>query len=786
MKFIVTFILVVFNTVLAMAQSLPNQWRLDQVNHRMIQGGLPDMGLYNPDVIKDYYLEFSQSNYWSLLTNAYGSENYIEATLIVDGVIYPQVGVAFKGQTSYLMVQGEDKKSFSIVTDAFISGQSLEGYSNFNLNNCFDDPSFMKEFFMYNVIDKYIPAARCAYVQLYINGVSWGLYPSVQQLNKDFLEEWYLSNDGTNWRADAPAGAMGGGGGGGPQWGDGTAAFNYLGDSASDYDAYYTLKTTNELDPWTPLIETCDVLNNSSDADLPGLLPNVLDIDRTLWFLAIENAFADDDSYIYKGKMDYFCYWEIETGRMVPHEYDGNSILADNHLSWSPFYHADDVDYPLLNKLLNIPIWRQRYLAHVRTIIDEVFDAVTSENFINAYGAIIDPLVQQDTKKLYSYSQFTNGLSDLIDALTVRRNTIMANAEVNTVGASIQQVTMSSAAGLWINPVEGEQAVISAAVDSPEGIFLVNVYFSNQLVGNFSLLPMNDNGVNGDATANDGIFSAELPPLSAGEFMKFYIEAQENNTAKTTTYHPAGAEHDVYYFSIAPAYANNSDVVINELLAKNINDATDEASEFEDWIELYNKGLEAVNLSGFHLTDNQWNLDKWEIPSGTSLAPNEYLIIWADNDMEQGPLHANFKLSGSGESLTLINAEGQIVDEVIFGAQQADMAYARSPNGTGGFVIQQSTFAYNNNNISVEEGTQTVAWSMYPNPSQTELTVVLNASQSHSDVIICDISGREVYREASAGRKYLSISTSALADGTYVLLVQNKLGFEAARLVLQH
>jgi CotH kinase protein/Lamin Tail Domain/Secretion system C-terminal sorting domain len=785
MKHILHAILVALTPMFVMAQSLPSQWNLDEVNHRLTLGGQPDNGLYNPDVIKEYYLEFDQSNYWTLLTNAYGSENYIEATLTVDGVVYPQVGVAFKGQTSYMMAQGEDKKSFSIVTDAFVSGQNLEGYNNFNLNNCFDDPSFMKEFFLYYLIDKHIPAARCTYVKLYINGESWGLYPSVQQLNKDFLEEWYLSNDGTNWRADAPAGT-GGGGGGGPQWGDGTAAFNYLGDLASDYDSYYTLKTTTQSDPWAPLIQTCDILNNSSNTELPNLLPAVLDIDRTLWFLAIENAFADDDSYIYKGKMDYFCYWELETGRMVPQEYDGNSILADNHLSWSPFYHADDVDYPLLNKLLNIPIWRQRYLAHMRTIAEDFLNTNTTADLLNYYSEIIDPYVQDDDKKLYSYAQFTTGVSDLIDAVTTRRNTIMANTEVNTVGAAIADVNMISAAGVWVNPIEGEQALVTAAVSSPDGIFAVNLYHSNALVGNFAMMAMNDAGTNGDAIAGDGIYSAFLPALTAGELIRFYIEAVENNTAKTVAYNPTGAEHDVYYAAVAPSYASSTDVVINELLADNLVDATDESSEHEDWIELYNKGLAAVDLSGYHMSDNQLDLTKWEIPSGTILAPDNYLIIWADEDSAQGPLHANFKLSWSGETVTLLNAAGQIADEVAYGQQETDLGYARSPNGTGGFVIQQSTFGYNNNNISVEDVSASMAWSMYPNPSQTELTLVLDATQSHSDVIICDLSGREVYREATAGRKYVFISTAEIADGAYVLLLQHKTGVEAARLIVRH
>ncbi|MBK7966494.1 MAG: CotH kinase family protein [Bacteroidetes bacterium] len=53
---------------------------------------------------------------------------------------------------------------------------------------------------------KHVPVAKTNFVKLYLNGANWGLYPNIQQLNKDYLEQWYLSNDGIWWRAtDLPA-----------------------------------------------------------------------------------------------------------------------------------------------------------------------------------------------------------------------------------------------------------------------------------------------------------------------------------------------------------------------------------------------------------------------------------------------------------------------------------------------------------------------------------------------------------------------------------------------------
>ena len=58
-------------------------------------------------------------------------------------------------------------------------------------------------------------------------------------------------------------------------------------------------------------------------------------------------------------------------------------------------------------------------------------------------------------------------------------------------------------------------------------------------------------------------------------------------------------------------------VVINEYSCSNMNGPTDAFGEREDWIELYNSGATAVDLTGYYLSDNDNNPQKWQIPSGS-------------------------------------------------------------------------------------------------------------------------------------------------------------------------
>jgi hypothetical protein len=108
-----------------------------------------------------------------------------------------------------------------------------------------------------------------------------------------------------------------------------------------------------------------------------------------------------------------------------------------------------------------------------------------------------------------------------------------------------------------------------------------------------------------------------------------------------------------------------SDLVINEFVAEN--SATnspldyDEDGELQDWIELFNRGTNPVNLLGWSLTDSASQLRKWIFPS-LVLQPGEYLLVYA-SEKDRRPadagsrLHTNFKLNPFGEYLALCNAE---------------------------------------------------------------------------------------------------------------------------------
>lgn len=757
------------------AQNLPDEMHITPDGKMLMIGSEPNTGYYDQSLVRRIDLSFPSTNFWTLLTNNYATKTNIPATLLIDGQTFDSVGVRFRGNTSFNTGTSQ-KKSFKMELDYWKSGADYDGYSTFKINNANSDPSMMREVLYTTFIRRHIPTAKTNFVKLYLNGANWGLYPNIQQLNKDFLEQWYLSNDGIWWRADKPPGS-----GGGAGWGDGTAALNYLSNDTNDYKQYYTLKESTFTNPWDYLVQACDKLENTPLSALEDTLAHYFDVDRTLWYLASEIAWCDDDSYIFKGKMDYYVHYGAETGLVTPHEYDGNeAFYTPGVTSWSVFYNATNANYPLLNRLLAVPTLRQRYLAHMRTILAEEFDTAYTNLTINNFRALVDTIVANDTKKIYSTTQYNSEIAVLRNFINNRKNYLNSNTEIQQIAPVVYDAAYYTNGVKDQQPTDMQPTTVRSAMASPTGIDNAQLYYSNSLVGNFQKTPMFDDGLHDDSLAADGIYGAQIPGFAAGTWVRYYIQSAAANTAKSVVYFPPGAEHNVFVYTVAPIASSDTSIVINELMASNANVASDNFGEYDDWIELYNKSNNPVDISGYSLTDNPVNLTKFTFPSGTVIPANDYLIVWADEDSSQGPYHANFKLSASGELLMLIDTTEKLVDSISWGQQTTNLGFARVPNGTGSFIIQGPTFAANNNSVGIaEENSLPVQLTLYPNPT-SDLVQIQVSDDEQRDIEIYNTVGQKIDRLNYT--TFLSVSTSSWPAGIYYVRV----GEAAKKLIVRH
>lgn len=772
--------LITLFTLHTYGQRMPEQMQLSEDGHRLTTGGTVSEGFYNEAEIPIIYIEFPQNNWESILDQNYEDKITIPATVTIGDEVFMDAGVRYKGQTSYFQ-NNTNKKSFAISLNETVDGQDIEGYNTLNLQCGWLDPSYIRETLYLNTNREHIPSAKGNFVRVFVNGTDRGIYGNVQQLNNDFLKEWFMTNDGSLWRCEDPnstAGPGGGGpggggpggggpggggpGGGGAQFGAGTSSINYLGTNLDEYENAYTLKSSTIDDPWTPLMESTNILENTPNNQLEEALKGYLNVDRTLWFLAHEIMFSDDDGYVFKGGMDYFLYWEPETNEIVPLEYDGNTCMETANDDWSVFYREDDENFPLCNKLFNVPALRQRYLAHVRTMLEEQFNPTVMDAKIDAYHDLLDDEIANDPLSIYGYNQFNNGIEELKEFVEDRYDFYYNNSEVNRPYLEISNVAFASDDKAGVDPMPGETVKVTAEVGGTPAIGEVSVYYATGFVGSFDKMQM---------TSNGGVFEATLPDFPAGTYVRYYVEAEANDGVGTLSFFPKGAEHDVFLYRVQASPSTT--IAINELMASNDAAQSDEAGEFDDWVELYNLTDQDFDISGYSLSDNYTIPYRWQFAEGTSIGPNEYLIVWIDDDGTQGPLHTSYNLSSKGEQVILSDASGAVVDEVTYGEQETDMAYARIPNGTGEFIVETPTFSAHNEGGTGLADINIGQIAMYPNPAAHSLNVILEQEATEEgdlSLIAFDLAGRSLY-ETGLNQTNTSIPVADWAAGTYAFTI---------------
>jgi len=286
-------------------QNRPDALRLTEAEIEMF----PDRDLYDRETLRTLFFEFPESDWHEEMVAFHGTDIEVPGTLRVDGELIGEVGISYRGNTSF---DQPEKKSFGVSIDAYDEDLSLGGYNTLNLLNANGDPSMMREVLFSNIASEHMPAPKANFVKVVVNGVYLGVYANVQQLNKDFIEEHYDTRKGVRWKV--PPDFSGGG------------ALTDQGTRSSTYKEKYELKTgsAKEMD-WKELIAFCRVLKRTPDANLEKVLPRYIDVEETIRFLVLDNIFMDQDGYYSRGS-DYYVYKDPD-GRFHFFHYDNNETF---------------------------------------------------------------------------------------------------------------------------------------------------------------------------------------------------------------------------------------------------------------------------------------------------------------------------------------------------------------------------------------------------------------------------------------------------------------------------
>jgi spore coat protein CotH len=280
----------------------------------------PEAELYDQTVLRTLFLDFDMEdwetdNWEQELAMFKPTDVEIPAKLTVDGKEYPNVGVSFRGASSFFKIPEGLKRSLNLSIDFIDKDQRLYGYKSLNLLNCNGDSSMMSSILYSYLSQQKIAAPKVNFVKVVINGESWGLYVSSQQFNKTFLQENFDSKKGARWKVH------------GSPMGDG--GLRYLGDNIADYRSRFEIKSKDKESSWRDLINLCKVLNETPADQLPQALEPILDIHGALWFLAVDVATSNSDGYWTRAS-DYNIYQNSEGQfHILPH--DMNEAFQAGH-----------------------------------------------------------------------------------------------------------------------------------------------------------------------------------------------------------------------------------------------------------------------------------------------------------------------------------------------------------------------------------------------------------------------------------------------------------------------
>jgi hypothetical protein len=243
-------------------------------------------------------------------------------------------------------------------------------------------------------------------------------------------------------------------------------------------------------------------------------------------------------------------------------------------------------------------------------------------------------------------------------------------------------------------------------------------------------------------SSSDISFALELSATKSGVETEFTF-----SDAKMSEIANSDVSVEAYFVPVTP----KSGLVINEISADN-SVIQDSFGDFDDWVEIYNNGTEAIDLANFFVTDNLGSKLKHKIrtvkDNETVINPGEYKLLWADDDVEQGPLHVSFRLSNDGEEFgiyQMVGTEVQKVDEVIFGEQSPVASFSRIPNITGNFSVTSTTtpLAENIYDTPTEvEGESQPGFSLYPNPTRGSFR--LESKGGEMDIEIFNSTGKPI------------------------------------------
>ncbi|MCK4660099.1 MAG: CotH kinase family protein [Phycisphaerae bacterium] len=658
------------------------------------------------------------------------------AVLWYGGVLYDNVQVRLRGQSSrswpkpnwkFLFPQGHDFTAPDLIQLPV---------DQFNLQSSYSDKTYCRELVGYETfIEAGIPACQMFHVRVQQNGEFFGLFAYLEQPDDTWLERNGLSEDASRYKAFEDCHFQ--------TLESLPEDYEKKGRLYEDYsDLYDFLDGINNLSgsarrdfildnvdvPTTIAYMAANIIMHNNDhvaknyflyRDTDGtgrwtMHPWDLDLTFGRNFGAGGDVLGDE------------LWADVDSLPYIDNASPSHPWFGDRfHQKYDRLWNR------VIDALLDDPEFRQMYCRRLRTIMDELLKPGRYETRFDELADLIAPEAAMD-KDLWGQYGEPQTLSEAVNILkteylAVRRTHLFAthvinrnvpHAQCGTSSIVINEIMYNPAGGLddefvelynpsseavdlsgWV--FDGVDLVFPpGSVISSNGYLVVvqddvqfrATYGSGILVtaqyggrldnGGENLTLLDNHGVQIDTVRYDDDPAWPTTPDGIGPSLELIDAGQDNNRPANWAASAAVGGTPGALNSTAGTTSPVLPLYVNEILPINASINTDECGEFEPWIEVYNASTAGIDLSGLFLTNDYAVPDKWAFPAGTVVAGQGRILVWADNEPAEGPLHTNFALSAIGGFVGLYTPAATIIDYINYNPLPADVSYGRYPEGT--------------------------------------------------------------------------------------------------------
>ena len=392
---------------------------------------------------------------------------------------------------------------------------------------------------------------------------------------------------------------------------------------------------------FTNIFNLVNVMNDTSANNVANLM-NTVDVQEWARIFAFHRVIGNWDSWTFNvGQNMYIMKPENQGWVLMPWDIDFTLGLG-NAASDGLFTAGQD---PVMNRWFNNAAFRRMMWRAYR---EAVSGPMVPENF----SPVIDARRQALLRNSIAGLQGPNGVSAYLNQ---RRTYILTQIQI----AEASQFAITTNGG---SDFDSPSDTVTLRGTAPFDVYGIAV-----------------NGVPVPVTWPDQKTFSITVPLSSAV-----------NTLRLTGIDSRGNAIAGFESQVRVSYSGTSSrpkVTINELMASNGSTLLDPATgKNEDWFELHNADVSTVDLTGYALTLNPANPVQFVIPSGFSIPPGGFLLVWADemtswNTNLDGALHVNFKLDKGGGQLALLGTDRVLMDQVTYGPQTQDVSIGRFPDG---------------------------------------------------------------------------------------------------------